>query len=197
MSFDLNTNQYRAIVIGGSAGSFPIITKILSKLPADFPLPIFMAMHRLKHIRHGFQETLELKSIKPVIEPDDKQNIRPGEVYLAPANYHLCLELGNTFSLSTEPMINNSRPAIDLTFETASYVYKQKLIGILLSGANKDGAWGMKKIKNRGGLTIIQNPEECVIDTMPIAAQKITSIDYILNVDEIIEFLIQLNNKKK
>ncbi len=197
MCFDLNTSQYRAIVIGGSAGSFPIITKILSKLPVDFPLPIFMAMHRLKHIRHGFQEALELKSIKPVIEPNDKQNIRPGEVYLAPANYHLCLELGNTLSLSTEPVINNSRPAIDLTFETASYVYKQKLIGILLSGANKDGAWGMKKIKDRGGMTIIQDPNECVIDTMPVAAQKITSIDYTLSVDKIIEFLIELNNTKK
>lgn len=195
MGFDLKNNQYHAIVIGGSAGSFPIVAKILSKLPTDFPLPIFMVMHRLKHIRNGFKDALDLKSTKTVIEPEDKQNIMKGGVYLAPANYHLCLELGNTFSLSTEPMINNSRPAIDLTFESSSYVYKQKLIGILLSGANKDGAWGMKKIKERGGLTIIQEPSECLINTMPIAAQKITSIDYVLNSDEIIEFLTELTKK--
>ena len=190
--FQLNT-KYKAIVIGGSAGSFPVITKILSQLPEDFNIPIIMAMHRLKHIRHGFVEALSIKSSKRVVEPDDKEGIKKGGVYLAPSNYHLCVELGNFFSLSTESMINNSRPAIDLTFDTASYNYKDKLIGIILSGANKDGAEGMKKLKERGGLTIIQDPIECVIDTMPTSAKNITEIDYILSTDEIIDFLIYLN----
>lgn len=189
--------QYKAVVIGGSAGSFPVITKILSQLPENFDLPILMAMHRLKHIRHGFVEALALKSAKPIHEPFDKESIKKGNVYLAPANYHMCVELGNTLSLSSEEMFNNSRPAIDYTFATSAYVYKDKLVGILLSGANKDGALGMKKVKDRGGVTIIQEPSECVIDTMPTAARKITEIDYTLKVEQIIDYLIQLNQHQK
>ena len=194
--FKLN-NRYKAIVIGGSAGSFQGITRILSSLPEDFTLPIIMCLHRLKHVRNGFTEALSIKSIKPVTEPCDKENIKRGNVYLAPANYHLCVELGNSFSLSTEEMVNNSRPSIDITLETAAYTYKDKLIGILLSGANKDGAIGMKRIKDRGGLTIVQDPAECMIDTMPTAALQATEIDHSLKVDEIIEFLKELDKQYK
>ncbi|SFC91944.1 two-component system, chemotaxis family, response regulator CheB [Flexibacter flexilis DSM 6793] len=188
-------NRYKAVVIGGSAGSFQGITKILSSLPSNFQLPIIMSLHRLKHVRHGFVEALSIKSTMPVSEPDDKEAIKKGCVYLAPANYHMSVELGNSFALSTEEMINNSRPAIDITLETSAYVYKDKLIGILLSGANKDGAMGMKRIKDKGGLTIIQEPSECMIDTMPVAAQKLTEIDYIYKVSQIIDFLIEVNKK--
>lgn len=131
------------------------------------------------------------------MEPCDKENIKKGNVYLAPANYHLSVELGNSFSLSTEEMVNNSRPSIDITLETAAYTYKEKLIGILLSGANRDGALGMKKIKDRGGLTIVQDPAECMIDTMPSAALALTEIDYTLKVDEIIGLLIELDKHYK
>ena len=191
------SNIYKAVVIGGSAGSFQGVTKILSQLPPDFDLPIIMCLHRLKHVRNGFVEALCIKSIRPVSEPTDKESIKKGGIYLAPANYHLSVELGNSFSLSTEEMINNSRPAIDVTLETAAYVYRQKLVGILLSGANRDGAMGMKKIKDRGGLTIVQEPSECMIDTMPSAALQLTQIDYVLKVDEIVKFLSELNKKYK
>lgn len=186
-------SQYKAIVIGGSAGSFQVITKLLAALPKEFDLPIIMCLHRLKHVRHGFVEALNIKSVKPIEEPSDKDMIKKGKIYLAPANYHLCVELGNTFSLSTEEMVNNSRPAIDITLDTASYVYKNRLIGILLSGANKDGAWGMKKIKDRGGFTIVQDPADCMIDTMPHAALKLTPIDMILKVEGLIKFFQDFN----
>jgi two-component system, chemotaxis family, protein-glutamate methylesterase/glutaminase len=192
MKFATLNNTYKAIVVGGSAGSFQGITRILSSLPSDFPLPVIMCLHRLKHVREGFTEALSIKSVKPVIEPHDKESVKKGNFYLAPANYHLSVELGNTFALSTEEMVNNSRPSIDITLESAAYVFKDKLIGILLSGANKDGAMGMKKIKDRGGLTIIQEPAECMIDTMPAAAKSITEIDHTLKIDEIIDFLNQL-----
>jgi len=191
------SNIYKAVVIGGSAGSFQGVTKILSQLPADFDLPIIMCLHRLKHVRNGFVEALCIKSIRPVTEPIDKENVKKNGIYLAPANYHLSVELGNSFSLSTEEVINNSRPAIDVTLETAAYVYRHKLVGILLSGANRDGAMGMKRIKDRGGLTIVQDPAECMIDTMPTAALKITQIDYTLKVDDIVKFLTELNKKYK
>ena len=189
----VDKNHIRAIVIGGSAGSFSVIGKILERIPSDFQIPIILSMHRLKNVRKGFQEALQLKSKLEIIEPNDKESVRNGKVYLAPANYHLCVELGNSFSLSTEPMVNNSRPAIDLTFESASYVYKDKLIGILLSGANKDGAVGMKYIAERGGITVVQDPEECVIDTMTKAALHLVNVDYVLKIDGIIDFLNKLS----
>lgn len=194
--FNLN-NSYKAVVIGGSAGSFQGVVKILSQLPKGFSLPIIMCLHRLKHVRHGFVEALSIKSVAQVTEPYDKEPIKKGGVYLAPANYHMSVEIGHSFALSTEEMINNSRPAIDITLGTCAYVYKDKLIGILLSGANRDGALGMKHIKERGGITIAQEPSECMIDTMPKAALAATKIDHVLKVDQIVQFLIELDKQYK
>lgn len=190
--FNLN-NNYKAIVIGGSAGSFQGITKILSQLPKTFPLPIIMCLHRLKHVRNGFVEALSIKSVFPVVEPYDKEPIKKGGVYLAPSNYHMSVELGNYFAMSTEEMMNNSRPAIDITLGTAAYVFREKLIGILLSGANRDGGLGMKYIKDKGGLTIVQEPTECMIDTMPKAALALTKIDHVLKVDDIVSLMNELD----
>ena len=192
--YNLN-NSYKAVVIGGSAGSFQGIVKILAQLPKEFPLPIIMCLHRLKHVRNGFVEALSLKSVIQVTEPNDKEAIKKGGVYLAPSNYHMSVEIGNHFALSTEEMINNSRPAIDITLGTASYVYREKLIGILLSGANRDGGLGMKHIKDRGGRTIVQEPTECMIDTMPKAALALTKIDHVMKVDLIIDFLKELDKQ--
>lgn len=196
MRFKFDTS-YKAIVIGGSAGSFQGITRILSSLPDDFDLPIIMCLHRLKHVRNGFVEALSIKSIKPVEEPYDKESIKKRKVYLAPANYHLMVELGNTFALSTDEMVNNSRPSIDISLASAAYVYKSKLIGILLSGANRDGAMGIKKVKEWGGLTVVQEPKECMMPTMPNAALEVTPVDYVLPIDSIIEFLNDLHQQIK
>jgi two-component system chemotaxis response regulator CheB len=196
MAYNLH-NGFKAVVIGGSAGSFQGVVKILQALPSGFALPIVMALHRLKHVRNGFVEVLSLKSNMPVIEPEDKESIRKSTVYLAPANYHLSLELGHYFSLSTEDMVNNSRPSIDITLSSAGYVFRNRLVGILLSGANKDGALGMKAIKDKGGITIVQEPSECMIETMPKSALAATQIDHVLNVDGIINFLKELNSQYK
>jgi two-component system chemotaxis response regulator CheB len=129
------------------------------------------------------------------LEPHDKEPIKKGLIYLAPSNYHLSVELGNHFALSTEEMMNNSRPAIDITLGSSAFVYREKLVGILLSGANRDGGLGMKHIKDKGGLTIVQEPTECMIDTMPKAALALTKIDYTLKIDEIIVFLKELDKQ--
>ncbi len=194
--FNLNSS-YKAVVIGGSAGSFQGITKILSQLPKTFPLPIIMCLHRLKHVRNGFVEALSIKSVFPVVEPFDKESIKKGGVYLAPSNYHMSVELGYHFAMSTEEMMNNSRPAIDITLSTAAFVYREKLVGILLSGANRDGGMGMKHIKDKGGLTIVQEPTECMIDTMPKAALSLTKIDHVLKVDEIVSLMNELDKQYK
>jgi len=192
----LTNNGYKIILIGGSAGSFQVTGNILSKLPTNFGIPIVLVLHRLKHVRHGFVEALLQKSKLPVIEPLDKETIKPGKVYLASANYHLYIEINGRFALSTEEAVNHSRPAIDLTFSTGSYCYQQKTVGIILSGANKDGAAGLKKVKDRGGLTIVQNPSEAQIPVMPLAAiEKSKTVDHILNSEEITEMLLLLHRK--
>jgi two-component system chemotaxis response regulator CheB len=109
----------------------------------------------------------------------------------------MSIELGQYFSLSTEDMVNNSRPSIDITLETSAFVYKTKLLGILLSGANKDGALGMKKINENGGITIVQDPGECMIDTMPKAALQATNIDYTLGIEDIIDLLMEIHKLYK
>lgn len=189
-NFDSTT--FKAVVIGGSAGSFQVITKILAEINPAFDLPIFMAMHRLKHVRNGFVEALMLKSKLQIVEPDDKQPVKKGIVYLAPSNYHMSVEFGYKIALSTEEMVNNSRPSIDITFDSTSYVYKSKILGIMLSGANKDGAVGMKRLKDRGGITVVQDPEECMIDTMVKGSMELTTIDYILKTEGIIKLLNSL-----
>jgi two-component system chemotaxis response regulator CheB len=181
--------DYKILVIGGSAGSFVLVRKILESLPATFPLPIVLCLHRRRDISNGFVESLSPVSKLKVLEPLDKDPIQRGFVYLDPSNYHVFIESGETFALSTEKEENYSRPSIDLTFESAGKVYGKKMIGIMLSGANSDGAKGILSSKNSGAYTIIQDPEEALFDTMPREALKLISPDEILKCDEIISFL--------
>ncbi len=184
--------NYKAIIIGGSAGSFQIVTRILNSLPKDFPLPVLLCLHRLKHVRSGFVEALSLKSNIPVEEPYDKDSLRPGKAYLAPANYHMYVELANRIALSTEDTVNHSRPSIDLSFITAANAYREKLIGIILSGANKDGALGLKRVHDNGGIAIVQDPNECEVKTMTQAALQLTKVDFVYSTDQIISYLQKL-----
>ncbi|MGY6560514.1 MAG: chemotaxis protein CheB [Luteibaculaceae bacterium] len=189
----LTTKQdYKAIVIGGSAGSFQVVTAIVEALPENYAIPIIFCLHRLRNVREGFVEALQYKSKLPVVEPYDKQKIKPGSVYLAPSNYHLSVELGNTFALSAEDLVNFSRPSIDISFYSVAYTFKAKAIGIILSGANKDGAHGIKKIQRFGGYTIVQEPSEATITTMPDSALSLIKPDKILNTQEIIKFLLEV-----
>ncbi|MCZ2355209.1 MAG: chemotaxis protein CheB [Bacteroidia bacterium] len=189
----LNKFRYRIIAIGGSAGSFSIINAILQQLPTNYRLPILMGLHRLKDKREGFQEALMLKASMEVVEPYDKEIIRPGIAYLAPANYHLLVDFPGNCSLSTTELVQFSRPSIDVLFESVADVYGKDSLAILLSGANKDGAEGMATIKRRGGLTIVQDPSDCAMPTMPKAALQATEIDHVLKTAEIIELLKRLH----
>ncbi len=186
--------DYKYIIIGGSAGSFQIVTEILAALPKNFKLPIFLCLHRLKHIRTGFVEALSIKSNLKIVEPCDKETIRKGKAYLAPANYHMYFEIKNQIALSTEAAVNHSRPSIDISFASAAQTFGRKMVGVILSGANKDGAIGLKEIKERGGLAIVQEPDDCQVRTMTEAAINETKVDYIYNSKKIIEFLKNLNN---
>lgn len=184
--------MYQAVIIGGSAGSFRVITSILHALPKNYPIPLLLNLHRLKHVRSGFVEALSIKSNIPVMEPYDKEAIKSGIAYLAPSNYHMYIELNKKIALSTEETVNHSRPSIDLSFATAAQTYHRNLLGIILSGANKDGAWGLKKIKDAGGTAMVQDPEECEVSTMSQAAMNTSDINYIYNTNQIIDFLLKI-----
>lgn len=186
-------SRYHMVVIGGSAGSFPVVSKLLEHLPKQYRMPVAMCLHRLKDKREGFKEALEIKSAVPVKEPEDKSPIDPGVAYVAPANYHLLVESRHFFSLATTELIQYSRPSIDVLFESAADVFEQNLVSILLSGANRDGAHGMKCVKNKGGLTIVQDPKECGMTTMPEAALQATPVDLVLGQQDIFRFLEALH----
>ena len=181
--------DYKIVVIGGSAGSFSVISNILANINPSFKIPIVLCLHRLKHVRSGLVEAINLKSTITVLEPNDKEKLQYNRVYLAPANYHLFLELDGSIALSTEESLNHSRPSIDNTLSSAAYVYRHKVLGILLTGANKDGANGMKDISDKNGFTIIQDPATCDIDTMPKAALKLFNPNLICSPKEIVQYL--------
>ncbi len=185
--------DYSAIIIGGSAGSFKITSRIISSLQADFPLPVIVVMHRLRNIKTGIISALSNNTKINICEPFDKDMIEAGTVYIAPANYHLLVEQGNYFSLSTMKPVNHSRPSIDVAMKSAAGVYNKRLIGILVSGANSDGAEGMMAIHNVGGTTFVQDPREAEIPSMPEAAIDSFRPDYICNADKIIKFIEKLN----
>lgn len=188
-----NKEKIKVVVIGGSAGSFPIMGNIFAQLPSPFKYPIIVAPHRLKHVRHGFIEALNLKSTLEVVEPLDKEKLVAGKIYIAPANYHMSIEPGNLVSLTTEDMVLSSRPSIDITLSSTGENYQEGTLGILLTGANKDGAYGMKRINDFGGTTIVQDPTTCMVDTMPKAAMAITEIDYVMDIESVIKVLKAIN----
>jgi two-component system chemotaxis response regulator CheB len=124
-----------------------------------------------------------------VREAEEKQNPLPGYVYFAPPNYHLMIEDDGAFALSVSEKVNYSRPSIDVLFETAAWVHKSDLVGIIMTGANHDGANGLKKIKDNGGLTIVQDPATADVSVMPGAAIQVAEPDYIFSIENIIDFL--------
>lgn len=182
----------KLIVIGGSAGSFKTMSKLFKSLPKNYPHTIIVCLHRLRSARTGFIEALSMSAEFNICEPFDKELIKPSVAYLAPANYHLIIEPGYTFSLSTDLPRNHSRPSIDITMETAGEVFREKAYGVILSGANLDGAAGMVRIKQAGGIIIVQDPADSEIKTMPEATINLVKPDYILDADKIINFILEL-----
>lgn len=187
------TIKIEAVVIGGSAGSLPVILQVISELPAKFSLPVIVVIHRQ---RTGISELKKIlqNSIggNDIIEPEDKESIQPGAIYIAPQNYHLLIEQDYTFSLDYSEPVKYSRPSIDVTFESAARVYKNRLAGIILSGANNDGTAGLHAIVAHGGIAISQHPTTAQYPSMPQAAINAVEEINILDPGSIIQFLKDL-----
>jgi len=188
--------KYEAIVIGTSHGGLEALKLILPRFEKDFPLPVIIVLHIGDHNNEIFINHMNSVCTLEVKEAESNEPIRPGLIYFAPPNYHLQIEDDFTFSLSTAEKLNYSRPSIDVLFESAAYVYSHKLIGVILTGANSDGAQGLKTIKHMGGKTIIQNPCSSLSPAMPRAALKLAKPEIKLKLEAIAEKLIELAREK-
>jgi two-component system chemotaxis response regulator CheB len=180
---------YELVVIGASWGGLDAVGRVLAELPGDFPVPVVVVQHRSPHSRGGTLEAMLAVGGLPVREVDDKDPIVPGAAYVAPADYHLIVEPGN-FALSVDERVQHSRPSIDVTFETAADSYGSRLIGVVLTGANEDGAAGLRTVMERGGVTIVQDPAGAAKPTMPQAAIDAGAAQRVLPLEEIPPFLV-------
>ncbi len=173
------------VVIGSSWGGLVALEKILSALPKDFEMSIAIAQHRSVESGAGaLSAMLGRHTTLEVCEAGDKEPIEPGRVYIAPPDYHLYVEQGS-FALDVDDAVQYSRPSIDVLFDSAADVYGDRLVAVILTGANQDGAYGIKRVKRRGGLTIAQDPATAVKPEMPAAAIATGAVDEVLPLDEI------------
>lgn len=171
------------VVVGGSWGGFEAVCELLRKLPGEPSTPIVVALHRSPKSPPGALETMIRECTRAlVVAVEDKEPLRAGCVYLAPADYHLLVEDGS-LALSTDDLVQYSRPSIDVLFESAADEYGSGVIGVLLSGANPDGAAGIRRIKQRGGTTMAQDPATAVRPEMPRAAIGTGLVDLVADID--------------
>jgi two-component system chemotaxis response regulator CheB len=182
--------KFKAIAIGASAGGFNALKTILTQLKEDLAATVVIVQHTGPTSGDYMARHLDSVSKLKVKEAEEKEKLKPGTAYIAPPNYHLLVESDETLSLSIDGRVNYSRPSIDVFFDSAADVFGDTLIGIVLTGASSDGSAGLKKIKNAGGLTVVQEPKSAEVATMPEAAiRAVGKPDYILPLDDIAKLL--------
>lgn len=184
--------MYKALVIGTSFGGLEALKAIIPQFPKDLPLAVIVVLHIGENQNDSFIRYLNEISLLHVKEAEDKEQVEAGTVYFAPPNYHLLIENDESFSLSTDPKVNHSRPSIDVLFETAAWCYKNRLIGTILSGLNQDGAYGLLQINDLGGICIVEDPENAIARIMPSAAYKIAKPQFITPLHQIAKKIIEL-----
>ena len=186
----VKVSNLKVVLIGGSAGSLDVVMQLLPALRPNLSnIAIILIMHRKSASENLLANLLSTRTALPLGEAEEKQSIKGGHVYIAPADYHLLIERDRSFSLDASEKINYSRPSIDVTFESAADVFGSDAIGILLSGANADGVDGLMAIKNKGGTIVVQNPASAEVPYMPEMAVARTRPDSILNKRELAEYI--------
>jgi two-component system chemotaxis response regulator CheB len=182
-----------AVVMGASAGGIQALSVLLPALVPGLRAPVFVVLHLPRDRPSVLAEIFAKKCSVPVREAQDKEEVAPGTVYFAPSNYHLLVDHGPTLALSADDPVHHSRPSIDVLFESAVDIYRDRLLGIILSGANQDGASGLAAIHNAGGLTAVQRPETAVSPQMTLSALRQCPADFVLGLDEIAQLLRTLD----
>ena len=182
---------FELLVIGTSLGGFSALKVLLGGLAQPFPLAIAIVQHRHKDSSPSMEVSIQQYTPLPVHEAEDKDELLPGHVYLAPADYHLLVER-DYLTLSVDEPVCFARPSIDVLFESAADAYAERAIGIILTGANRDGTNGLARLKARGGLAIVQDPATADTGMMPQAAIATTRVDAILPLPDIAPYLVNL-----
>jgi two-component system chemotaxis response regulator CheB len=159
------------VVVGASWGGLAALSRLIGGLPGDFEVPIAVVQHRGRNADNLLASLLQAVSPLRVVDVEDKEPLAGRTVYIAPANYHLLVEKGH-FSLTTDPLVRFSRPSIDVTFISAADTYERATIGVVLTGANDDGARGLRRIVDLGGRAVVQDPASAESPVMPLAAQR-------------------------
>lgn len=179
--------------MGASAGAVDALSQLLPALSADMPFSLFIVVHLPRNHPSLLVGIFQSKCALPVREAEDKEPVAPGTVYFAPPDYHLLLENGPSLALSTDELVHFSRPSIDVLFESAADVYGQNLLGIILTGANEDGAAGLAAVHAAGGVTVVQQPESAQSAAMVMAALQRVPADHVLSLDGIASLLQALS----
>ncbi|MET0307855.1 MAG: chemotaxis protein CheB [Sphingomonas sp.] len=179
----------RAVVIGASAGAIQALSMLLPELPADFPVPVLIVVHIPTDRSNILAPLFQAKCRMVVREAEDKEPALPGVIYFAPPDYHLLVETDGSLSLSADEPVLYSRPSIDVLFESAADSFGDALVGIVLTGANMDGAKGLKAICDTGGVALIEEPETAYAATMPLAAIAASPAARVLTLEEIADYL--------
>lgn len=174
----------RLVAVGASLGGLDATKVILAALPRSFPCPVVIVQHRLAEVDSRLVELLSARSAMPVVEPDDKEAIEPGRVYVAPPNYHLIVEAG-FFSLSLDAPVLFARPSIDVMFESVADSYGADGVAVMLTGSNDDGAAGARAVKAAGGRVVVQDPETAKAPEAPRAVLAAITPDAVLPLDRI------------
>lgn len=182
-----------AVVIGASAGGIQALSQLLPALSPGTRAPIFIVIHLPRDKPSVLAGIFARKCALPVHEAEDKEPVLPGTVYIAPTNYHLLIDKGPQISLSADDPVHHSRPSVDVLFESAAEVYGERLLGMILSGANEDGARGLAAIKDAGGVTVVQSPETALAPLMGMSALALRPADWVLPLEQIAEALRSLN----
>jgi two-component system chemotaxis response regulator CheB len=182
-----------AVVIGASAGGVEALTALLPALAPGLMPPVFIVLHLPRDKPSLLAEIFARKCAVPVREAEDKEAVSSGTIYFAPNNYHLLVDEGPQLSLSADDPVHHSRPSIDVLFESAAEIYASRLLGIILSGANEDGACGLAAIHDAGGITVVQSPETARAPNMALSALKLRPADYVLPLHEIAQVLRTLD----
>lgn len=181
------------VVIGGSAGSIEVLLNLLPYIPVDFRFPVVIILHRKNTAEYHLEDVLSKKCKLDVCEIYDKIQLEANKIYLVPGDYHLMVDKTACLSLDNSEKVNFSRPSIDISFDSFAKAFGEKVVGILLSGANSDGAAGLNRIRNAGGITIVQSPESAKVPTMPVAAISLFNPDAVVDVMKMIGFFSELN----
>lgn len=181
-----------AVVIGASAGALEALSVILPALPPQYGLPVMIVVHTPPDKKSLLAELFQGKSAIKVVEAEDKEPLCGGTVYFAPPDYHLLVEADKSLALSHDEPVLYSRPSVDVLFESAADAYGPALVAVILTGANQDGARGLKAVVDAGGRAVVQRPDEAYASAMPEAAIALCPTASVLSLEEIALYLSAL-----